>query len=423
MSKVAVVGVGYVGLCTSAGLASLGHEVHSFDVITEKISNLQNGIVHIFEEGLADLVASGIQSGNLNFHNDLETALSFAEFVFLCVPTPQDEDGTADLQYVISAAQSVAKFAQPGAVVITKSTVPVGAAKKVKEALSREDLYVASNPEFLREGTALFDFYNPDRIVAGADDPVIAHKVADLYQNTSVPNLITSTASAELIKYAANAFLAIKLSFVNEIAAICEQSGADINDVTKGFGLDSRIGEKFLKAGPGWGGSCFPKDTRALLAISESYGVKSDLINSAVHSNEKTFDRIALRAEQLAGGSLHGKKIAAWGIAFKAGTDDIRESPAVVIINRLLDKGAEVVAYDPKAKLPAESQAVQVGTMAEAVADAEMLIVLTEWPEFITASSSNFLPAMKAKTVFDTRAILSSDWQNHASTFASVGSK
>lgn len=412
MSQVAIIGTGYVGLCTAAGFSKLGHRVMCFDVVESKIEKLQRGEVPIYEEGLQEILVEGLTKGNLSFHKELAEVALDAEFTFICVPTPQDEDGAADLSYVLEASTKVAPLLKDGASLVVKSTVPVGAAKRVTEAIGRPSINYVSNPEFLREGTAMWDFFNPDRIVVGSENSTAAKSVADLYCQTDVATIVTTASSAELIKYAANSFLAIKLSFVNEVASICEQTGADIKDVATGFGLDSRIGEKFLQPGPGWGGSCFPKDTRALLSTSEAVGAPSQLVKAAVSSNNETFRRIVNRLSDRFDGNLRGKNIAVWGIAFKANTDDTRESPALEIVSRLVDAGAIVSAYDPIAHLPERFGTVtQTNTALEAVQSADALIVLTEWPEFRTLNAENFTSAMKTPYVFDTRRILNETWE------------
>lgn len=415
MSKVAIIGTGYVGLCTAAGFSKLGHQVKCFDVVESKIEKLVRGEVPIFEEGLQEIIHEGLAEGNLTFHKDLTEATEDAEFTFICVPTPQDENGAADLSYVLEASISASKYLPDGATLVVKSTVPVGAAETIIEVLKRPTINYVSNPEFLREGTAMWDFFHPDRIVVGSKSSDTARFVADLYCQPYVPTIITTTSSAELIKYAANSFLAIKLSFVNEIASICERTGADIEDVANGFGLDSRIGEKFLQPGPGWGGSCFPKDTRALLATSEKVGATSQLVKAAVSSNTETFSRIVNRLASRFEGNLSGKQIAVWGIAFKANTDDTRESPSLEIITRLLDAGALISAYDPIAKLPIHFvNATQSKTALDAVKSADALIVLTEWAEFNSLDAEQFVHEMRKPIVFDTRRILNQTWAQHS---------
>ena len=414
MAKIAVVGVGYVGLCTSAGFASLGHEVRSFDVNVDKIAALNNGEIPIFEPGLEDLVLTARSNGSITFLDELEPVIVGAEYVFVCVPTPQDEDGAADLSYVLAAAKSLAPLLDAGATVVVKSTVPVGAADRVIRILNRTDVNYVSNPEFLREGSAMWDFFNPDRIVVGSENHEAAQAVASLYQQADVPTVVTTAISAELIKYAANAFLAMKLSFVNEVAAICERAGADVRDVAQGFGLDSRVGAKFLSPGPGWGGSCFPKDTRALLSISEQLGVPSTMVQAAVTSNEKALHHTVERLVRELGEGVEGCTIAAWGIAFKANTDDVRESPAVAVIRRLAQRGAKVIAYDPIAILPEISGAIQVAAAADATIGADALIVLTEWDEFSQLDAEQIVGDMSRSVVYDTRGVLGDEWSKYA---------
>lgn len=414
MARIAVIGIGYVGLCTAAGFSKLGHRVKCFDIDANKIRNLQKNQMPIYEEGLHALILEGQARGTLSFHLDLPATLNGAEFTFICVPTPQDENGAADLSYVLEAATNVAPQLAPGSTFVVKSTVPVGAASAVIEVINRPEINYVSNPEFLREGSAMWDFFNPDRVVVGSRNSDAARAVADLYFQPDVPVVETSTTSAELIKYASNSFLALKLSFVNELASICEKAGADIQDVTKGFGLDSRIGDKFLHPGPGWGGSCFPKDTRALLSISDSIGAYSQLVKAAITSNDLTFDRIVDRLTSKLG-DMRGKKIGVLGIAFKANTDDTRDSPALEIVTRLLEAGGSVIVYDPVANLPVGFQSViQVNSAAEAASGVDALLVLTEWPEFRQLRAEDLAPTMKSPVVFDTRRVLNESWSSHS---------
>lgn len=406
MSKIAVIGTGYVGLTTSIGLASLGHQVIGYDLDPAKVEMLQAGMLPIHEPGLGEILSAGIKSGNLQFTSQLSEAVADAEFVFTCVPTPQDEDGSADLSYVISASAAMKGFLKPGAVVVTKSTVPVGSAQVVEDAIGRSDVEVASNPEFLREGAAVHDFNHPDRIVVGARSNEIAQKVMDLYSKIDCPKILTSQATAELIKYASNSFLAIKLSYVNDIAALCEAVGADSHEVLHGMGLDTRIGNRFLEPGPGWGGSCFPKDTKALESIANSYGVEMPLITSAIASNDSAHKRVADRVADALGGSLSGKTIAVLGLTFKANTDDTRESPAIAVIQHLVQGGAKVVAYDPMvAKYELNGLSLADSAVA-AASGSDALVVLTEWPEFRTIDSAEILNAMAGNIVVDTRRVL-----------------
>ena len=418
MSKVAVIGTGYVGLTTAIGLASLGHEVVGYDIDPSKVDQLKAGKLPIYEPGLDEMLTTALKSGNLKATSQLSEAVTDADFVFTCVPTPQDEDGSADLSYVIAASVAMKDLLEPGAIVVTKSTVPVGSASQVEGAIGRADIHVASNPEFLREGAAVVDFKNPDRIVVGARSTEVAQQVMDLYATIDCPKVLTSQPAAELIKYASNSFLAIKLSYVNDIAALCEASGADPMEVMHGMGLDARIGNHYLTPGPGWGGSCFPKDTRALTSIAAGFGIPIPLIDSAIISNEKAHKRVVDRVMQELGGSLVGKTIAVLGLTFKAGTDDTRESPAVAVIERLIGRGAKVVAHDPivSAYSLAGLQVVDSPTAAASGADA--LVVLTEWPEFGQLDPTKILESMNGTCVVDTRNVLDkSRWQSAGAAF------
>ena len=420
--KILVIGAGYVGLTSSVCFAKLGHQVTAYDLNLERIQKLQSGKAPIFEPGLDSLILEGQSNGNLVFVSNPTEAAAAADFVFLCVPTPQDQDGSADLSAVLNAAGSIAKLLRPGAIVVTKSTVPVGSAHRIKEALGRRDVEVASNPEFLREGTAIEDFMNPDRIVVGADEAKVAEHVGSLYESINSPKLLTSLASSELIKYASNSFLALKLSFANEIAGLCERVSADMTQVSVGMGLDSRIGAKFLTPGPGWGGSCFPKDSKALSSIFEQNGLTSPLILASLESNEKAKRRVVEAIARAADGALEGKRVAVWGLAFKANTDDTRESPAVSIITRLIDRGARVVAYDPEVKaLNLEGLAI-AGSAIEAARDADVLAVLTEWPEFGVVDALATMQIMRSKCVVDARRVLDASlWKPLSSHFFVIG--
>jgi UDPglucose 6-dehydrogenase len=405
LSKIAVIGTGYVGLTTSIGLASLGHQVIGFDVDPAKVEMLQAGTLPIHEPGLGEILVEVLRSGNLKTTSALAEAVSDADFIFTCVPTPQDADGSADLSYVISASTAMKDFLKSGAVVVTKSTVPVGSAQIVEDAIGRNDITVASNPEFLREGAAVFDFQNPDRIVVGARSNEVAQRVMDLYSKINCPKVLTSQATAELIKYASNSFLAIKLSYVNDIAALCEAVGADSHEVLHGMGLDTRIGNRFLEPGPGWGGSCFPKDTKALESIATSFGVDLPLITTAIASNETAHKRVADRVMNALGGSLNGKTIAVFGLTFKANTDDTRESPAIAVIERLIGRGGKVVAYDPMViKYDLAGLTVAESPIA-AAAGADALVVLTEWAEFKDIEAKEIVSAMSGNFVIDTRDV------------------
>jgi len=348
-------------------------------------------------------------------------ALREPEYFFVCVPTPQDASGAANLSFVLSSAGDLSRIAPSGSVVVLKSTVPVGSGERVTKTLARDDVFVASNPEFLREGRAIFDFMNPDRIVAGAATPEIAKRVLELYREIASEKISTSIESAELVKYSTNAYLAMRLSFVNDLAALCERVGADIDDVVMGLGSDSRIGPSFLAPGPGWGGSCFPKDTRALVSVASDYGLDLPLIDAALESNEASLSRVVETLKSLCGGGLEGKVVAVWGLAFKAGTDDVRDSPAVNIVKRLIDRGATVQAYDPVAIGPKLSGLTQSSTALQAVTGADVLAVLTEWPEFSNVPPQEVAQLMTSSSVFDARRVLPIAWRNHVTTLRILG--
>lgn len=409
-SNIAIIGTGYVGLTTGACLAHLGHTVVCADVVAEKVDALNRGEVPILEAGLDELVQEGIRSGQLTFVLGAENAVSDAEFIYLCVPTPQGGDGSADLSYIQEAAAQIAPHLQPEAVVINKSTVPVGSTRVVERALGRSDVSVVSNPEFLREGSAVHDFLNPDRVVIGAEDQGAAIRVAGLYLGLAAPLQVTDPASAETIKYASNAFLATKISFVNAIAAVCEAVGADVNDVVLGMGYDKRIGNAFLRPGPGWGGSCFPKDSHALVKIAEDAGYEFGLLRGVIDVNEEQFQRVADKIERMAGGTVAEKTVAVWGLTFKARTDDLRDSPSLEIISRLLQRGARVVAFDPSVTDGGEDPRLAgievVADPYAAVEGAHVLAVLTEWDEFKWLDLDKVAESMAAKRVIDGRNLL-----------------
>ncbi len=409
MSRVAVIGAGYVGLTSAVCLAHLGHTVVCADISEERVRLLNSGVPPIVEADLAELLGEGLQSGRLRFVLGAANAVRQADFVFLCVPTPQGEDGSADLSFVEAAVREISNAVPSGSIVINKSTVPVGSAHRIARILDRSDVAVASNPEFLREGSAVHDFMQPSRIVVGADDERTARSVAALYADLPTTVVITDPASAETIKYAANAFLAMKLSFVNTIAAICEGVGADVDHVMKGVGLDSRIGSAFLKPGPGWGGSCFPKDMRALLKMAQDAELPFNLLREVIESNEQQFERVVRKIRKAAGGDLSDVAVGVWGLTFKAGTDDLRESPAVAIVERLLQEGARVSAYDPTVNRhrPGLPAPVEVCEDPYGVADgAAVLVVLTEWEEFGQLNPAKVAELMVDSQVVDARNLL-----------------
>lgn len=405
MYQLAVIGAGYVGLTTAACLAHLGHEVCCTDVDVAKVELLHRGGIPIVEVGLEALVREGLASERLSFGTDNVEAVKAAEFVFLCVPTPQSETGRADMSYIEAAAVEIGPHLLADAVVVNKSTVPVGSTKVVERALGRSDVAVVSNPEFLREGSAVHDFLHPDRIVIGADDEATAVRVSGLFLRTRAPVVVTDPASAETIKYAANAYLATKVSFVNAVAALCEAAGADVRAVTVGMGLDPRIGAQFLAPGPGWGGSCFPKDTQALVRIAEDVGYDFKLLKGAIDANEEQYERVVSKVTRLAGGSLVGVAVAQWGLTFKAGTDDIRSSPAIEVATRLVRAGATVRAYDPTVGVPIAEIEVVADTVA-ACGGAAVLVVATEWDEFCNQDFEAVGKVMARRTVLDARNLL-----------------
>jgi UDPglucose 6-dehydrogenase len=405
MSKIAVIGTGYVGLTTGACFAHLGHDVVCADIDADKVARLQRGEIPILEAGLDELVREGIAEGRLRFVLGAAVAAADCEFAYLCVPTPQGADGSADLSYIEDAARQIGPVLPSEAVVVNKSTVPVGSTRVVERALGRSDVAVVSNPEFLREGSAIHDFLHPDRIVIGAEDQTAAVLVQSLYDGISAPVIVTDPASAETIKYAANAFLATKISFINAVAAVCEAVGADISDVALGMGYDTRIGHEFLKPGPGWGGSCFPKDTRAMVRIAEDAGYDFDLLKGVVTVNDEQLQRVAAKIVELAGGSVDGQRIGVWGLTFKARTDDLRESPSLSVIQHLLDQGAQVRAYDPSH--PGALEGIEVVDDPYAAAEgAVVLAVLTEWDEFRWLDLDKVADMMAARNVVDGRNLL-----------------
>lgn len=404
-SKIAVIGTGYVGLTTGACLAHMGHDVVCADIDEKKVAALNNGEVPILEDGLDNLVREGRRSGRLRFIVGAANAVADREFVYLCVPTPQGDDGSVDLSYIEGAAREIGPVLAPEAIVINKSTVPVGSTRVVERALQRGDVAVVSNPEFLREGSAVHDFLNPDRVVIGSNDQAAAIRMAGLYIGLTAPIMVTDPASAETIKYASNAFLATKISFVNAVAAVCEAVGADVSDVVLGMGYDRRIGQEFLKPGPGWGGSCFPKDTIALIRIAEDAGYDFRLLRGVVEVNNEQFERVVRKAVAAVGGDVAGRRIAAWGLTFKARTDDTRMSPAIEVIKRLQSLGADVVAFDPAIRHEIEGIPVADSAL-ESCADAELLLVLTEWDEFKWVDLDSVAEVMKSRRVVDTRNLL-----------------
>jgi UDPglucose 6-dehydrogenase len=408
VSKIAVIGTGYVGLSTGACFSHLGHHVTCLDVDAAKVSALSLGQIPIVEQGLEALVQTGLANGTLRFTTSIADSVPTADVVVLCLPTPQGDDGSADLSYVEQVARDIASTLKPGAVVVNKSTVPVGTAARVAEIIGRKDVSIVSNPEFLRQGTAVHDFLHPSRVVIGGDEAAAIETVADLYVGVDAPILKMKTASAEALKYAANAFLATKLTFINAMADICEAVGADIFDVASGIGLDPRIGKDMLSAGPGWGGSCFPKDTRALVSIAAEGGYDFALLRGVIETNDQHYARIAEKVIAECGGSVQGLTVAAWGLTFKANTDDLRDSPAIKILLMLHEAGAVIRAYDPTAKSGYEAYPwiTVMPSALDACQDADALVLLTEWSEFATIKPRDVAARMKSSRVVDSRNVL-----------------
>ena len=407
-SRVAVIGAGYVGLPTAAVLSHLGHQVVCAESDRKRLAALQRGEIPIVEHGLDELVHEGTSRKTLRFVASATEAVTDATFVFLCVPTPQGADGSADLSAVEAVAREVAPHLCAGAVVVNKSTVPVGTALLVERVTDRQDVAVVSNPEFLREGTAVSDSLHPERIVVGADDKRVAASVGALFSGTRAPLIVTDTTTAETIKYASNAFLALKISYVNALAALCEAVGADVRDVVLGLGYDRRIGFESLRPGPGWGGSCLPKDTAALLHIAESAGYDLPLVREAVVVNDAQKTRVV--AKIVGDRSPHGLRVGAWGLTFKAGTDDRRDSPAVAIVRRLVDAGAVVTAFDPTVAPGLDSKDLANVTVCadayEAARGTDVVTVLTEWPEIRSLDFDKVRELMVGDRIVDGRNLL-----------------
>ncbi|GGP76055.1 UDP-glucose dehydrogenase family protein [Saccharothrix coeruleofusca] len=425
---VAVVGAGYVGLTTAACLAAEGHQVTCVDVDAAKVDRLRSGQVGILEPGLPDLVATGLRTGRLRFTTDLAAAVTGqvpAEVVFICVPTPMGDGGAANMSVVDGVAADLERLLPRGAVLVLKSTVPVGTAARVRGLIARPDVAVVSNPEFLREGSAIAGFREPDRVVIGADDPAAAEVVAGLYRTTDAPVVLTDNASAEMIKYAANGFLATKLSYVNMLAELCESVGADIVSVTAGLGYDARIGRSHLEPGPGWGGPCLPKDTWALLTFGREQGVALPLIEGALEINTRQHQRVADKVRASLGGSVRGARIGVFGLTFKAGTADLRDSPALAVAEILRDEGAELSLYDPTVRPGAPGLAEDWNVVDDpglAVKGAAAVVLLTEWPEFRELDWALLAHLMAGDIVIDARNLLDENQlRGHGLTVTGVG--
>ncbi len=389
---IAVIGTGYVGLVSGACFAEFGTDVICVDVDTSKIEKLNNGIIPIYEPGLDAIVKKNVEAGRLHFTTDIKSAVERAQVVFLAVGTPPQADGTPDMSYYRQAAKDVAESMNDYKVLVTKSTVPVGTGKWLRDFIQENikietEFGVASNPEFLREGAAITDFMRPDRVVIGSNEDRAIEVMKELYRPLfliETPIVITSLEAAELIKYAANAFLATKITFINEVANLCDAIGCDVHDVARGMGMDNRIGRKFLHPGPGYGGSCFPKDTRALTTVADQYGVETLIVDAVIEANERQRDAMIPKIEKLVG-NLSGKKIGILGLSFKPETDDMRESPAIEIISEVIKRGASIKAFDPVAM--EESTHFITGIEYandeyDAIAGADAMVIVTEWNQF-----------------------------------------
>lgn len=413
---ISVIGTGYVGLVLGAGLAELGHQVTCIDIDESKIAQLEEGNIPFFEPGLSQLVTKNVSERTLFFTTKYDS-IATSDLVFIAVGTPSNSDGSCDTSAVFSAVETILSISQTTKIICIKSTVPIGTCCKIEQLIKEKQLNnaleVVSNPEFLREGSAVQDFFNPDRIVIGAHSQKASDSIKKLFSSfisKNIPVLETDLASAETIKYASNAFLAIKISYINEIAHLCEKVNANCADVAFGMGLDKRIGHKFLKPGPGFGGSCLPKDTRALLHSAREVGVNFNLVKAALETNQHQKELILAKVCGLLDDDLGGKTIGIWGLAFKAGTDDIRESSALYIIEQLLKKGALIKAYDPIAMNNCKKIFPEIeycNSKEDALADADLLLILTEWDEFKTIESSNLRSGSRLPKIFDTRNILS----------------
>jgi UDPglucose 6-dehydrogenase len=414
--KIAMIGAGYVGLTTGACLAQLGHKVTGVDIDAGKIEGLARGRVPIYEPGLEAVLREQMESGRLRFSTDVAAAVADADAIFLAVGTPSGPSGDIDLSFVQQAASQIAPAIKPNAVVVLKSTVVVGTCRRVREVVAERrgglDFSVASNPEFLREGSAIEDFLCPDRVVVGADDRRAARVMERLYaplRRQGVPYIQTSTANAELIKYAANAFLALKVGFINDVANLCEATGGDVTAVARGIGLDRRIGTAFLAAGPGFGGSCFPKDTRAFAATGRKYGAPQGLIETLIERNHERKQALARRILKELAGNPVGKRVAVLGVAFKADTDDVRESAALTIVPMLQDAGVAVQVHDPQAQKgadPALGDAQWHDTPYSAAEGADAVVVLTDWDEYRRLDLKRLAKVMAGRTIIDYRNLL-----------------
>jgi UDPglucose 6-dehydrogenase len=410
--KIAVLGTGYVGLSTGVCLSEIGHHVYCIDINEQKINNLRNGISPIYEPGLESLLASNMTAQRLRFTTSLEEGLNDVEIIIIAVGTPQGDDGAADLSYLEQAAKDISKYVAASSIIVIKSTVPVGTNEYIQTIIEAEcgfPVQMVSNPEFLRQGSAVQDTMKPDRIILGSNDKTAAKKIREMYLPLNAPIILTDIRSAEMIKYASNAFLATKISYINEIANLCEVVGANVEDVANGVGKDKRIGEAFLQAGIGYGGSCFPKDVKALLHTASLYQVDFSMLKETIAINDNQQKLLVKKAVKRFG-DLQGKKIAMLGLSFKPETDDMREAPSIKIAHSLTQMGAEVVAYDPVAINNAKQVLGDIITYAssvyDAISQADALMIVTEWKEFTQLDFASLVKKMNHPIIFDGRNCL-----------------
>ena len=430
--QIAVIGTGYVGLVTGACFAEFGVDVTCVDVDASKIEKLNNGVIPIYEPGLDQIVEKNVKAGRLRFTTDIKTAVEGALVVFIGVGTPPKADGSPDMSYYQQAAKDIAGAMNGYKVLVTKSTVPIGTGKWLREFVAenqttKTNFGVASNPEFLREGAAIDDFMRPDRVVIGSNEADAIAIMKDLYRPLyliETPIVITSLEAAELIKYAANAFLATKITFINEVANLCDAIGCDVHDVARGMGMDNRIGRKFLHPGPGYGGSCFPKDTRALTTVADQFGVETRIVDAVIEANDRQRDAMIPKIEKMVG-DLKGKKIGMLGLSFKPETDDMRESPAIDIVHALVKAGATVRAFDPVAMEEAKHyiNGIEYATDEyDALQDADVLVIVTEWNQFRALDMERVKGLLKSPKIVDLRNIYEpNDMRAYGFEYVGVG--
>jgi UDPglucose 6-dehydrogenase len=432
--KISMIGTGYVGLVQAACFADTGNDVICMDVDEKKINGLKRGIIPIYEPGLEEMVRRNTQDGRMEFTTSLRPAVEKSKIIFLCLPTPQSEDGSADLSHVLAVAEHIAEFINEDKIIVSKSTVPVGTVDKIKHAIRKKSKYeveVVSNPEFLKEGTAIQDSLKPDRIVIGSRSKKAIAALSELYApfvRTGNPVLVMDERSAEMTKYAANAFLATKISFMNELANLCEKVGADINWVRKGIGSDPRIGQQFLFAGLGYGGSCFPQDVKALVKTSKEYEFDLKILKAVDEVNERQKRTLVRKLSKYFSGQLKDKVIAIWGLSFKPQTDDMREAPSIDVIDSLLEAGVRIRAHDPVALARAKSlyngRAEFFDNNYEALKGAEALLIITEWNEFRKPDFARMKSTMKKPLIFDGRNIYDpKEMRDAGFTYFGIGRK